>query len=142
MTGAIGLDPTALGLTGKQLINIDTEDDDEITIGAAGGRDCTLTWKGKDEALEASTCWTAQPRRLKRCGHSGVEINQGRANANRLLARLLLTLSNQCPRTPGQLPWRFAAQCHSRYGYRYLRGRQRQRNVRSRYDRTIDGQLQ
>ncbi len=96
MTGAIGLDPTALGLTGKQLINIDTEDDDEITIGAAGGRDCTLTWKGKDEALDPATCWTLSLDGLKG-GHSGVEINQGRANANRLLARLLLTLSNQCP---------------------------------------------
>ncbi len=35
MSGAIGMDPQALGLTGTQLINIDTEDDDEITIGAA-----------------------------------------------------------------------------------------------------------
>ncbi len=92
MTGAMGLDPQALGLTGKQLINIDTEDDDEITIGAAGGRDCTLTWSGSEEALGDAQCFTLSLEGLKG-GHSGVEINQGRANANRLLSRILKAIA-------------------------------------------------
>ena len=94
MTGAIGLDPIALGLTGKQLINIDTEDDDEITIGAAGGRDCTLVWSGSEEAIGSAKCFTLSIDGLKG-GHSGVEINQGRANANRLLARTLTAIASR-----------------------------------------------
>ena len=94
MSGAIGLDPAALGLTGKQLINIDTEDDDEITIGAAGGRDATLTWTGNEEAIGSSKCFTLSIDGLKG-GHSGVEINQGRANANRLMARLLNAIAHK-----------------------------------------------
>jgi dipeptidase D len=46
MTGAIGLDPKKLGLTGTRLINIDTEDDDEITVGSCGGRDIVISWTG------------------------------------------------------------------------------------------------
>lgn len=94
MTGAIGLDPKTLGLTGKQLINIDTEDDDEITIGAAGGRDCTLTWTGIEETIGEAKTFTLSIDGLKG-GHSGVEINQGRANANRLLARLLMAIAHK-----------------------------------------------
>lgn len=94
MTGAIGMDPQALGLTGSQLINIDTEDDDEITIGAAGGRDCTLSWSGNSESASSARLLNISIDGLKG-GHSGVEINQGRANANRLLGRLLRAISDK-----------------------------------------------
>ncbi len=95
MTGAIGLDPQALGLTGQQLINIDTEDDDEITIGAAGGRDAVLTWSGIWESVGAGECLSLSIDGLKG-GHSGVEINQGRANANRLMARAIRAVASSC----------------------------------------------
>ena len=93
MTGAFGLDPQLLGITGKLLINIDTEDDDEITIGAAGGRDVEIRWKGEWERVEKPTCYSIIIKGLKG-GHSGVEINQGRANAIRLLSRALRILSD------------------------------------------------
>lgn len=93
MTGAFGLDPQALGITGKLLINIDTEDDDEITIGAAGGRDVEMRWEGEWERVGNQTCYSIALKGLKG-GHSGVEINQGRANAIRLLSRALRRLSD------------------------------------------------
>lgn len=94
MSGAGGLDRQALGLTGKLLINIDTEDDTEITIGAAGGRDAQLQWKGTSEKWSGAATYMLSIDGLKG-GHSGVEINQGRANANRLVARALQRLSSE-----------------------------------------------
>ncbi len=87
------MEPSKLGLTGKYHVNIDTEDDDEITIGAAGGRDVDLSYPANlgnrfpDQAFI--------PIRVDglKGGHSGVEINQGRGNANRLLARILQRVS-------------------------------------------------
>ena len=93
MTGAFGLDPMALGLTGKTLINIDTEDDDEITIGAAGGRDVEINWLGQIDKIEIGSLYSITIKGLKG-GHSGIEINQGRANAIRTLARTLRKLSD------------------------------------------------
>lgn len=93
MTGAIGMEPEKLGLSGKYLINIDTEDDDEITIGAAGGRDVDLTYPGEWSPCDNLAFVAIHLDGLKG-GHSGVEINQGRANANRLLARILQKLAD------------------------------------------------
>ena len=92
MTGAIGMEPEKLALTGKYLINIDTEDDDEITIGAAGGRDVDLSYPATWDTTTGMGFFSIHLDGLKG-GHSGVEINQGRANANRLLARILQKVS-------------------------------------------------
>ncbi|MCU0711497.1 MAG: beta-Ala-His dipeptidase [Pirellula sp.] len=93
MTGAIGMEPDKLGLSGKYLVNIDTEDDDEITIGAAGGRDVDLSFPATWESAGDASFYTIRLDGLKG-GHSGVEINQGRGNANRLLARILQRVSD------------------------------------------------
>lgn len=98
MTGAFGLEPEVLGITSRRLINIDTEDDDEITIGAAGGKDALVTLAGlrvdanAEFVGESFVLLDVQIDGIKG-GHSGIEINQGRANANRILARLLSTVS-------------------------------------------------
>jgi dipeptidase D len=98
MTGAGGLDPQALGLDAEWLINIDTEDDDEITIGSAGGRDVELRWQGEwasplQKGDGEIAAYRISLQGLKG-GHSGVEIHQGRGNANRLIARCLLRLAD------------------------------------------------
>lgn len=94
MTGALGLEPEKLGITSRRLINIDTEDDDEITIGAAGGKDVEVSLAGL--RVDANAEFVGEDFNVLRIqlhglkgGHSGIEINQGRANANRVLARLL-----------------------------------------------------
>lgn len=92
MTGALGLKPGQL--TGQILLNLDTEEDDEIDIGCAGGVDVTIT---QTYAAEASK---GQIARIEvkglQGGHSGMDIHKGFGNANIILGRLLYTgLENQ-----------------------------------------------
>ncbi|MDR6461329.1 dipeptidase D [Chryseobacterium vietnamense] len=92
MTGALGLKPGQL--TGQILLNLDTEEDDEIDIGCAGGVDVTITQnyaaaapKGQIVRLEVKGL---------QGGHSGMDIHKGFGNANIILGRLLYTgLENQ-----------------------------------------------
>lgn len=92
MTGAIGLKPGQL--TGEILLNLDTEEDDEIDIGCAGGVDVTIT---QNYAVEDSK---GQVVRIEvkglQGGHSGMDIHKGFGNANIILGRLLYKgLENQ-----------------------------------------------
>ena len=86
MYGAFGLKPGTV--KGDILLNLDSEDEGELYIGCAGGLDITaeLSYKGE----EADKSMVARKITLKglRGGHSGMEINQGRGNANKLLARV------------------------------------------------------
>ncbi|OCA67966.1 cytosol nonspecific dipeptidase [Chryseobacterium artocarpi] len=92
MTGAIGLKPGQL--TGEILLNLDTEEDDEIDIGCAGGVDVTIT---QNYAVETAK---GQVVRIEvkglQGGHSGMDIHKGFGNANIILGRLLYKgLENQ-----------------------------------------------
>lgn len=85
MTGAFGLKPGFL--SGKILLNLDTEEDDELTIGCAGGIDVTITQQynssspnGQGVSISVSGL---------QGGHSGADIHKGHGNANILLARFL-----------------------------------------------------
>lgn len=87
MYGAFGLKPGLL--QGKYLLNLDSETEGEITIGCAGGMDVVCTMEYQEDA--APTEGTAMKISIKglRGGHSGLEINEGRANAIKLMVRLL-----------------------------------------------------
>lgn len=85
MSGAFGLQPGFL--SGDILLNLDTEDDDEITIGCAGGIDITAKAQYTAESFSGKG-FSIEIKGLQG-GHSGVNIHEGRANANILLARLL-----------------------------------------------------
>lgn len=92
MTGALGLKPEQL--TGKILLNLDTEEDDEIDIGCAGGIDVTVS---QNYATEASN---GQIVRIEvkglQGGHSGMDIHKGFGNANIIMGRILYkALENQ-----------------------------------------------
>jgi len=85
MTGAFGLDKGILN--GEILLNLDTEDDDEYSIGCAGGVDTNTTYQYETE--EASgTAYEISVRGLKG-GHSGVDIKLERGNANKIMNRLM-----------------------------------------------------
>nr|WP_295863408.1 aminoacyl-histidine dipeptidase [uncultured Chitinophaga sp.] len=87
MTGAMQLDPAPY--TGTILLNLDTEEEDEITIGCAGGLDTNT--KGSYQQVPAAAGGAAYDIVIKGLlgGHSGIDINKGRANANKLMNRLL-----------------------------------------------------
>ncbi|MDH5827075.1 aminoacyl-histidine dipeptidase [Sphingobacterium faecium] len=87
MTGAMGLQGGIL--TGDILLNLDTEEDDEIDIGCAGGIDVTATKSYKEEAsLSGAVAFEIKVQGLNG-GHSGIEIHKGLGNANKIMNRLL-----------------------------------------------------
>ncbi len=78
----------------RRMINLDSEDDGEVVVGCAGGNFHKVT-------LPLSLC-TFSGTAVKISigglmgGHSGANINSGRANANKLLGRALLQIGNVC----------------------------------------------
>jgi dipeptidase D len=87
MTGALGLRSGAL--SGLILLNLDTEDDTELTIGCAGAVNVLASGVYEAERVEAED--RAFLLRIEGLvgGHSGMDIHRGRANANKLLNRIL-----------------------------------------------------
>ena len=87
LTGAEGM--KAGFMTGDYLINLDSEDEGEIFVSCAGGRNTTATFRfQKEEAPAGSFFLRAQLKGLVG-GHSGDDINKMRANAIKLLGRFL-----------------------------------------------------
>ncbi|MGC4130592.1 MAG: aminoacyl-histidine dipeptidase [Bergeyella sp.] len=85
MTGAMGLKPGQLH--GDILLNLDTEEDDEIDIGCAGGMDVTA--KQNYTIQEVSGEAVSVVVKGLQGGHSGMDIHKGFGNANVILGRLL-----------------------------------------------------
>ena len=76
-------------LKGDILLNIDNETMGEFVIGSAGGVNINASMQYKDVAPEAGDVAVKVSLRGLRGGHSGLEINEGRANANKLMARFV-----------------------------------------------------
>ncbi|MBK8805931.1 MAG: aminoacyl-histidine dipeptidase [Bacteroidales bacterium] len=90
MIGAFGLQPNTL--EGSILINTDTEDDEEIIIGCAGGEDANCIFKFKTQNIQTKgITYTIKISGLLG-GHSGVNIHMNRANANIVLCRIVKQL--------------------------------------------------
>lgn len=87
MTGAMNLNGGLL--QGQILLNLDTEEDDEIDIGCAGGIDVTAEAEyDEEETPDYSVGYTITVKGLKG-GHSGIDIHKGLGNANKIMNRLL-----------------------------------------------------
>ena len=87
MTGAFGLKKGEL--KGKYLLNLDSETEGELYVGCAGGVDATMTIPYATEAAPKKYCAMRLTIGGLKGGHSGMEINTGRANANKLMFRML-----------------------------------------------------
>jgi dipeptidase D len=90
LIGASHLDPALI--SGKVLINIDSEDDHIFTIGCAGGEETRIRLPLEYEACPDGLDFHKIVVGGLRGGHSGVDIHKPRANANRILGRLLADL--------------------------------------------------
>lgn len=87
MTGVFGLKPNVL--KGDILLNLDSEDEGEIFIGCAGGMDGSITFNiSREPVLAGYKAFEVELKGLKG-GHSGLDINLGRLNANKGLNRFL-----------------------------------------------------
>ncbi len=87
MTGAKGLKEGLLH--GDILLNLDTEEDDEIGVGCAGGVDITATGTYTEEASPSNATGFVIKVKGLQGGHSGMDIIKGLGNANKLMNRLL-----------------------------------------------------
>jgi dipeptidase D len=87
MWGVNHLSPDTL--KGDILLNIDNEKEGEFVIGSAGGVNVTGSLQYKEVAPDEGDVALKVALKGLRGGHSGLEINQGRGNANKLMARFL-----------------------------------------------------
>jgi len=87
LTGAFGLEPGFL--EGKILLNLDSEDEGELFIGCAGGKDTVIKLPyAIENAPEDNVFYRIDIKGLKG-GHSGDDIHKGLGNANKLLTRIV-----------------------------------------------------
>ena len=93
MTGAKGLEAGLLN--GDILLNLDTEDDRELTIGCAGGVDVNVSGRYEPEAADSGRAAFRLAVKGLNGGHSGMDIHLCRANANKLLNRLLFRAAEE-----------------------------------------------
>ena len=94
MTGALSLKGGLL--QGNILLNLDTEEDNELTIGCAGGMDVTVKGSYREVHPKGNVAYQISLTGLTG-GHSGTEIHLGRGNANKLMNRFLYHMSKQFP---------------------------------------------
>lgn len=87
MTGALGLKGGILN--GRILLNLDTENDDEIDIGCAGGVDVTAIRSYEMVSAPSNNIGYTITVKGLNGGHSGMEIHKGLGNANKLMNRIL-----------------------------------------------------
>jgi dipeptidase D len=91
MTGAFNLEQNIL--KGTILLNLDTEDDDEFSIGCAGGIDTNTTYSYSTTPVSNSDKAFAITVRGLKGGHSGMDIHLERGNANKIMNRLIYNAS-------------------------------------------------
>ena len=87
MTGAMGLKGGLL--EGTILLNLDTEEDDEIGMGCAGGVDITARRTYTEEEIPSNSLGYSITVKGLNGGHSGMEIQKGLGNANKIMNRVL-----------------------------------------------------
>lgn len=82
-------------VSGKILLNLDSEDDGEIFVGCAGGIDTTAVFTYSRSFSPENFCYYKVSVSGLLGGHSGGDIHLGRANANKLIARFIWECSKK-----------------------------------------------
>jgi dipeptidase D len=93
MTGALNLEGG--WLTGEILLNLDTEEDDEIDIGCAGGMDVTAIKRYDTIVCPSSHVGFQINVKGLQGGHSGMDIHKGLGNANKIMNRILSAIHHE-----------------------------------------------
>ena len=93
MTGALNLDGNALN--GEILLNLDTEEDDEICIGCAGGIDINISKTYMTDDIDPYSTFVKILVNGLTGGHSGAEIHKGLGNSNKILNSLIKDLDSK-----------------------------------------------
>ena len=93
MDGAFGLKKGLL--RGDILLNLDSEDEGEIFMGCAGGKDTQAVFHYEPRDTNPNMQYFKIEVKGLNGGHSGGEIHKGLGNANKILVRYLYLLKNQ-----------------------------------------------
>jgi dipeptidase D len=93
MSGAFGI--IGNEISGEVLLNLDSEEDNEVCIGCAGGINTNITYPISYQAAQADQQTLKVELKDLFSGHSGVDIPLGRANAIKEIANLLIQLQNE-----------------------------------------------
>jgi dipeptidase D len=91
LTGAGSLKPDFL--ESRTLINLDSEEEGELYVGCAGGRNTIGSWTVDYEKAPKKSATVTLTVKGLRGGHSGLEIDKGRGNSIKILNRLLFCLT-------------------------------------------------
>lgn len=93
LTGAFALKPDLLN--GRILLNLDSEDEGQIFIGCAGGKDTTVKYGITKEKVSGELSALSIKVTGLKGGHSGDDINKGLGNAVKIITRLLWNLHSR-----------------------------------------------
>ena len=96
-TGMFGANDLPTGeLTGDILLNLDSETWGKFVIGSAGGVDVTAELDYKEVETDSDDAAVKVTIKGLKGGHSGLEIHEGRANANKLMVRFVREAVSEC----------------------------------------------
>ena len=96
-TGMYGANDLPVGeLNGDILMNLDSETWGKFVIGSAGGIDVTAELDYKEAETDKEDAALKVTLKGLRGGHSGLEIHEGRANANKLMVRFVREAIEEC----------------------------------------------
>lgn len=97
LTGVLALDPEAIALRGRLLLNLDSEEEGSVTVGCAGGAASRMDLPLDTAPVTEGTVALDVKLSGLKGGHSGMEIHLQRGNAVKLLSRTLLAAAQQTP---------------------------------------------
>lgn len=124
-TGLTGAKALKSGfMTGNILLNLDSEDEGQIFMGCAGGKDTQALFHYQAEQTPADRLYFRIDVKGLNGGHSGGEIHKGLGNANKLLVRFLFILKKNkidfllCSIDGGNLRNAIAREAHAVVGLR------------------------
>jgi dipeptidase D len=89
LTGVVALDPEAIALRGRRLLNLDSEEENAVTIGCAGGSLTRIVLPRETAAVPTGSVVLDLRLAGLKGGHSGMEIHLQRGSSVQLLARAL-----------------------------------------------------
>ncbi len=101
LTGAFALKNDFL--SGKILVNLDTEEEGQFYVGCAGGKNTQAIFRYQEEKSPEDYYWFNVQVKGLNGGHSGSEIDKGLGNANKILTRYLWTLMQSYPLALAQI---------------------------------------
>jgi dipeptidase D len=93
LTGAGNLKGDFLG--SRTLLNLDSEEEGELFVGCAGGKNTTGTWELVSQKASGKYAPLLLTVKGLRGGHSGLEIDKGRGNSIKILNRALMLLGER-----------------------------------------------